>query len=236
MIPVAAGSLMLVVALLLGAPKAHGQASPTVSVVDNFNRANGTLAPPWENNFFGAGQLEVNDNAARSGHSTNYRGSRWSSAGTIGPDLEVFATIAEPHADGREMNIDWRTSTTSDTRYILSLQRRAGSDNDTLQVEKALNGSYVPVGPAISLGFDFAAGDAVGIRTVGSTITVHYKRADGAWTVLASRTDTSIQSAGRVTFYIEGQPGKWDDVGIGTLTGGEEPPPPPAGQWIAGPT
>jgi hypothetical protein len=234
--PAAAGSLMLVVALLLGAPEADAQAFPTVSVVDNFNRANGALTLPWENNFFGAGQLEVNNNAARSGHSTNYRGSRWSSGGTIGPDLEVFATIAEPHADGRGMNIDWRTSTTSDTRYILSLQRQAGSNNDALQVEKVLNGFYSTVGAAIPLGFDFTAGDGVGIRMVASTLTVYYKRAGGAWTALASRTDTSIRDAGRVTFYIEGQPGKWDDVGIGTYTAdGEPPPPPPAGQWSAGP-
>ena len=237
MMPLAAGTLFLVVALLLGAPDTNAQTFPTVGMVDSFNRANGTLTAPWENNFFGAGPLEVNSNAARSGHSTNYGGSRWSSAGAIGPDLEIFATIAEAHADGREMNIDWRTSTTADTRYILSLQRRAGSNNDTLQVEKAVNGAYATVGAAIPLGFDFAAGDAVGIRMVGSTITVYYKRAGGAWTVLASRTDTSIQSAGRVTFYIEGQPGKWDDVGIGTFTGGgEPPPPPPAGQWTAGPT
>src|SRR5687767_15252352 len=196
MMPVAAGSLVLVMALLLGVPT-QAQTFPTVSLVDNFNRANGTLTLPWEDNFFGAGQLEVNNNAARSGHSTNYGGSRWGSGGPTGPDLEVFATIGEPQADGRGMTIDWRTSTSSDTRYILSLQRRAGSSNDTLQVEKAVNGAYATVGAAIPLGFDFAAGDAVGIRMVGSTITVYYKRAGGAWTALASRTDTSIQTAGR---------------------------------------
>ena len=48
----------------------------------------------------------------------------------------------------------------------------------------------------------FAAGDSLGLKLIGSTLTAYHQHGSGAWASVASVTDTSITNGGYLTFTL----------------------------------
>jgi hypothetical protein len=192
-------------------------AFPTTSILDNFNRANEDLTTPWLNWPLVNDNLHVISNEV--GVPTSI------SQGNLygishGPDVEYYITIRALPPEGGGFSLTWRQSTTTstDTRYFLDVNRVAGANNDTLNFGKAIAGSYTTdIGGAINLGLDLAIGDAIGIEMIGSGLTVYHKPSAGSWTSVGTRSDSSITSAGYGGIFMNQLDNKLDDFGGGTF-------------------
>lgn len=209
--------LALALLLLASASSAAAQAFPSTGVLDQFNRADEALTAtaPWVT------WPLISDNPAII---SNQVGSPAAAAkGSLyevshGPSVEYFVTLATVPADGQAMALTWRqsTTTTTDTRYFIDVIRVAGANNDTIGFGKAVAGVYTEnIGGIITLATDLANSDVIGVRMVGSDLTIYRNG-----TSIATRSDSAISSAGYGGLFLDNTTVRLDDFGGGTFTAG----------------
>lgn len=197
---------------------------PQASVLDNFNRANEGPPPSanWTDKIVSshANGLKVASNALACGASVP-ASSYWSAA-TFGPDIEVYATfVTVPTANLSQVSLWGRlaepvTSTPDGYRVIATIN--TGS-NDSLGLQIITDGIAGTLGGAsISIGGDYAAGDSIGMKIVGPSLTAYYKPSAGSWTEILRATDATYSAAGYVgAQFSTDTSAVLDDLGAGTF-------------------
>lgn len=188
---------------------------PTTSILDVFTDTNGVDLPVHDANWStlaGTSVLEVQDNAATGSVAAACSGYR--NNANFGPDCEVFATIATLPANGAFTNLFIRLNETTFNGYSLVLSHLAGTD--TIHISRVDAGVPTQLGAANNQ--ELAAGDAVGMSCVGSTLQAYYKPSGGSWAPLGTtRTDATYSAAGRAGLYVDGAVIRVDDFGGGTV-------------------
>lgn len=203
-------------------------ASPTTSVLDDFNRANGTLGANWTTQG-GAAAPAIVSNQLSSGTNT-YASAIWTSGATFADPQEVFVTLVTKPS-GNLTNGLW-----------VGVFRSAGSMSDSVNYDgyefdcltgsgttsrfslwRVSDGAYTQV--VANTDSTFNAGDAIMLTAAGGVVS-GYRRLSGAWdsTPIVTYTDgTPLTGAGRlytgITDTASGA-GRLDDFGGGTTTGG----------------
>lgn len=185
---------------------------PTTSVLDDFNRANQGPPPSgsWIDMSGAPGGLEVVGNQC-SGEVGSVSVGLWDDS-AIGPDCEVFCTIAVKH-NGEEIGLYARLTTASVTTvdgYSLAYNMESGTD--TLRVFRVDNGVGTQLGATINQ--EVGAGDRIGLSIVGSTLTIYHDSGSG-FTSLGTRSDGTYTATGRIGAYIWNTTARIDDFGGG---------------------
>lgn len=198
-------------------------AFPTTSVLDNFTRADASLYTGNWTDIAISGEngatLRVISNQL--GMSSAAASDAFWNASTFGPDVEAFVTVATLSSSNNGCELYARLTGTGATAtgYLIYYERQAGTD--IFQVYRLDAGATF-----VQLGADFtqevSAGDSIGLSVVGTTITVWYKAAAGAWTSLGTRTDATYAGTNsRIGVEIDNNTViRLDDFGGGTVVGG----------------
>ena len=182
-------------------------AFPSVSVVDNFNRAN--QYPPGSK-WLGSTQangLQVVSNALR-----NVAGSTDSIYWDVTPavDQEAFVTLTAVPTNAYPIEIHLRRDPVANTSYYVRLSPFPG--DHMISFHRRVAGVDTSLPNAISP-VPFANGDALGAAMIGSTLYAFRKPAGGAWALIGARTDSTITAAGRVGLMFYGVEWIIDDFG-----------------------
>lgn len=136
----------------------------------------------------------------------------------FGADCEAYLTIAtKPSVNGTVrlgIRIQGEGGTSTWDGYVAFWQAVSGTD--TLLLQRVTNGSSTTLA---TVNQEFATGDKVGLRALGSTIEM-WRHDGSSWALLASVVDTTYASAGKVLIEVADSAltGRLDDVYAGTVT------------------
>lgn len=200
-------------------------AAPSLSILDNFNRANGALGANWSGpTYQGDTALSIISNAA-GGNSATFFDSNWSAA-TFGPDSEVYATLTAVPGTGDEAYMHARIqspNTAGMDAYELSVVK--GSGTDTISIRRVIDNSPTELATRSQ---EVAAGDRLGLVVLGTgatvTIQAWYSSGGGAWSQLGADVSDAnaarITASGRIGIGTAEATARWDDFGGGTQVAG----------------
>jgi hypothetical protein len=167
------------------------------ALLDDFNRANGNLGGTTASGggtwtfVFGSDML-INGNLIQpNGNSLDYLSS------TFSADVEVFMTIVNvgvsPNgSDNRGLMVRYNSGTGQ--CYFLYIDADANW-HITLDVGGSSLGTATQA---------IAAGDAMGLSAIGSTIKAWYKPSGGSWTALITVTDSTYSGSGKIAVQAAG--------------------------------
>lgn len=195
-------------------------AFPSVSVIDDFNRANNAdLGSNWTNPVDNNDcALQIVSNTARV-TSTSTDCSEYWNVGNLGPDVEAYATITTKAGGLFYLYCRLQSEGTSGVDGYLAYASDAA---DLIRLYRLDNNVLTQLATAAQL---WADGDALGISCVGTTIQVWRKATGGgSWTLIHSQTDSTYQAAGKVGLFMRtGAGGAVDDFAAGTLSSASAP-------------
>lgn len=191
---------------------------PTTPVLDNFNRADGSLGANWVNPTGGCyhGELAIISSQCAQAGDTGY-GTMSAYNTSFGPDCEFYVTATAVTAGVSQIQLYIRSSANLDgscsgNGYDLKVSFwNTGSNNELLLrrlSDYAVLGAYhaVPV-----------AGDSFGIQAIGNAIKVFYKPSAGSWSEVISATDSTTTGAGYSGLMLNDTSLRLDNFGGGTL-------------------
>lgn len=182
-----------------------------ITVLDNFNRADGTLGANYA--VIGGNTMPlIVSNQANSGTSGKVDAVRTDQ--TFTDDHFVFAKLAvKPAAPGTKL-FSWlglfaRMSGSVSTANGYELAIAYNTNGSTSwYFAKITNGSFGPGFHTLTLvDVPLAVGDLYGFRVVGSTLEGWRKPSGGVWTLVGSTTDTTFTTGGRIGMGL-------DNVGV----------------------
>lgn len=188
---------------------APAETFPQNSVLDAFTRANeGPPMTGWADNDAG---LRVISNQASGSDAfaiSRYATGTWA-------DAEAFATIAvKPSTDGHQMGVLARLSTTGIYNgYGFFAGNKTGTD--TLALWKVVASAYTKISSDVTQ--EFTAGDKIGIKCVGSTISGWYYNGS-SWSKVVELTDSSVTAAGYIGLGGDSTVYRFDDFGGGAAS------------------
>lgn len=188
---------------------AAGSSTP---ILDTFDRANEGPPPSasWTN--LNAG-LKVVSNvcAANASNSVSY----WN-VSTPGPNCEVGCTITTKPANGQSIGVYLRGKDTGSVltfdAYLFMALAQAGTD--ILRCQRIDNAVATTLGSDVSQ--EYAAGDKINLKAIGSTLIMQYFNGT-SWATVGARSDTTYGAAGRLVAAIGDTTGRFDDFFGGTL-------------------
>ena len=187
--------------------------------MDNFNRPDeNPLSDGGKWGAISSGGLKVVTNQVACTKSTTC--DAWRNDQLYGLDQEASVTIATMPGTGNAVRVYARLQRPGGYEgYMLRFQQNSGTDQ--VFVERIDGGTVVGLG---TLSQDFAAGNKLKIRAVGSKIEAW--RYDGTvWTKLGEASDSTYTGVGHVGVGLRGTSGRLDDFAAGTLL---EPTPDPS--------
>jgi hypothetical protein len=188
-------------------------AFPVNGIIDDFQRANenplshGGL---WTNPLItGDSNLQVAGTSFCSGTNPVSTSSAYRNNVSYGPDVEVYATARL--TDGAALaDLYARFDVAAQNGYFLTWD-----GTTTWRIRRMTGGSNTTLGSNITQAV--ATGDKFGLECIGSNISFYFKVGAGAWTQIATRSDSTYTGAGRIGSRINGNVMGIDDFGGGTL-------------------
>lgn len=186
-------------------------AFPTVSVIDTFDRADENPLAGWTSplysGFGSAFKVEYNE-ATGAGPSPNaYR-----TAETIGPDLQVYMTIAGAGSSSNQITLSGRIANAGGS--VDDYHVRFNRSGDVVTIERADSGANTTLGANMS--HTLANGHKIGLEIVGTSISAYVDSGSG-WVLLGTRTDSTHTAAGKVGLYAADEGTYIDDFAAGTV-------------------
>jgi hypothetical protein len=181
-------------------------AFPSTGVLDTFTRANGALGANWSTyTADGANAAAISSNTVVA--TSGYSGMLWTAS--FGPDCEAYCDLVTLPT-GWFVALNLRTNAVADTGYICIAS--AGS----IDIEN--NGVAVLNTGSVA----WAAGDKVGLRVSGGTLSV-FRYTAGAWnqTPVLTASDPNLTASGLIGFGIGD--GGTNTVAIDNFGGGTLP-------------
>lgn len=196
-------------------------AFPTTTGIDTFSRPNeNPIGAPWAGPLYtGEVQLVISSDTLK----CNTTGANSYYNRVYGADCEVWALIAA-REDGEEMNIFARIinpNNASMCAYRLDFNPQAGA-TDILLIRRVDNQLSTTLGANILQ--EVATGDSIGLECIGNQISAYYKAAAGAWTLLATRTDSTYSAGGYLGAEMSHTVMAIDTFGGGTIASAAPPP------------
>ena len=201
-------------------------AFPTTGVLDSGVRSNENPLSDggkWTNAALpeAAYNLELLSNVIKCVTASQYGGAHRNDA-DYGPDTEVYATVtAKDTTNGNDFGLYARLQQigagTTDG-YMLNITTAAGVD--VWSFNRYTDGAWVSfIGAKFTQ--EIAAGDAVGMSIVGTTLTAWYKPVGGVWSRLAERDDATYPGAGKLGLVAYSTAWEFNNYGGGTVIEGK---------------
>ncbi len=191
-------------------------AFPSTALLDDFTRANSgsSAGANWtmSQQLFGISSNALY-NATGSGYSIGY----WNPI-TPGPDSEAYATYSTLGNSGNEVSL-WVRMTNPVVANFTCYGITHTAVTNTFRIRKFVNGTGTDL---TTQTLTLAAGDRLGVEVIGTTLRA-YKYTAGAWSQVATVTDSSISAAGRVGATIQNGSARLDDFSGGTVVSGGTP-------------
>ena len=189
-------------------------APPTTPVLDNFNRANGSVGSNWTNMHAGSfSTMNIANNVAvNPGSASQYAWNYWNPA-TYGPDVEAYATVAN-YSGNDTLRIGARVSANSSTYsgYFVSI-----TATGVWSIIRITNATVTTLASGVT--DPISSGDQIGIRIVGSVITALHRTAANGWVAVltydTANDSTRYTAAGSLSF--EFRTSTIDDFGGGLV-------------------
>jgi RHS repeat-associated protein len=201
-------------------PTSAGGTFPSTGILDNFNRADGALGSNWTGPVWPSDSPDQIISQRMAPPGSGWGDDYWS-AQQFGADQEVYYTLAAlGNGNSSEPLVRVQNSGTGSLRAYGLYVDDAG---DTLQIFRVENTSETPIGAAASV--TIGAGDQIGLRAVGTTISAWHRPSGGSWTQVVSVTDSTVTGPGYVGIALDSGSVRIDDFGGGTVSGGPTPTP-----------
>lgn len=183
---------------------------PTTSILDNFNRADGTLTddPDWVSGVTTDFLVASNQCNDPNGFCDDF----WNHSYT---DTEVYITLnSDCFQNDNRVAVGCRYAISPLNGYFLYWRYNSGSQ--TLGFWKHVNGVDSQIGTDISV--SLVAGNKIGLSVIGTTLTA-YTYTSGAWSSVGTQTDSSHSSGLLWLFALmsNGTGVNLDDFGGGTV-------------------
>lgn len=195
-------------------------AFPTNStVLDDFNRANGSIGSSWTSDALGFGSdaaiIESNEIRSPGG------GTDWSdgyyNVSSPGPDFEVYAHITTKPATDEVLGVLWLHPTgiggSGVDGFSSYLKVEAGAD--LLRLQRITNQTWVDLG-ATPVSQEFTAGWWLGLERIGTTLAGWYFNGS-IWVQYTSATDGNHTGTGRLAFDMQGTTARINEIKGGTV-------------------
>lgn len=193
-----------------------GDAWPTTGVIDNFNRADGSLGSNWATpTWVGNGSFAISSNAVHfSSDVSSWGDNYW--AQSFPANQEVFATLSANDPAKRGFGFYMRVQgpgVANFDGYEIAHNFGAG---DTHYIVRVDNEVETTLGAATT--HTTTTGYKYGGSANGTTLT-SYVNAGSTWRPLVSRTDSTYNLAGYVGLYALLDVTYFDDFGGGPIGG-----------------
>ena len=170
---------------------------PIDPVLDDFNRANGSIGTNWAQIISGFVDFTISSNQAIDPSASSFAWDYWV-AHQFGPDSEAYATITTVSADAVRVCARL-TSPTSTKRSGYCVQEAANS----WTIRRIDSGAANQIGGTVTQ--TAGAGSRIGITVIGTTVTAWYSPgANAGWTQLLTTTDGTYQGAGYIALEARG--------------------------------
>jgi subtilisin family serine protease len=181
-----------------------GGGGPTgTTLLDDFNRANGSLGGNWGVLFGGFTSLQIQNQQAVA-PSNKYSWNYWQ-AQQFGPDSEAYATLATTSSDAvRVCARITNPSTSGRSGYCVHV---AGSSWSLIRIDRGSSTTLTSASQSVS------AGDRIALTVSGTTLTGWYATATGSWNAVLTTTDPTYTGAGYLA--LETRATHLDDFGGG---------------------
>lgn len=202
---------------------------PSVSVRDDFDRANGGLGAGWteiESDIFAIVSNQVvapsaGGNIARAMYSDT----------RMQPDHEVYATWPTvPTAFATALTFAGTDLTACNQYRVVINPTGATTQVDVRRIDGACASTTIMA--AVDLGTAIVDGNSFGVRVSGTTISVYWKWTDGIWYRIGQFTDANLPMSATGVYggIAGGSPAVIDNYGAGPFVDQpvQEPPSPPA--------
>jgi hypothetical protein len=195
---------------------------PTTPLLDGFTRAAGPLGADWQSPGLQDSGTVTIDASGSTKSSAGASTATWSRT-QFAADQEAYLTLKSlPAANGFVQVVGRisRLGTVGVSCYFLRVIPSTG----TWDLRKKIDG-----GASTSLktfNAPVTAGDSVGIRLRGQTITTYKKAGAGAWSTTGSAVDTSIPGSGYVAYTLGDTTARGGAFGGGEFSDAPPPPPP----------
>lgn len=195
-------------------------AFPDTPVLDTFTGTDG-ISPPnsnWTNAqlMSSSSGCDRQDNAAAPSTTGGYWSCYWNS-GTVGPDLEVYGTIANLGSTGFVLVCGRLNAIGNDTTtgYCVEETDGPGGSIVLLRIDLEARVQIASVAQSID-----AIGDKIGLKIVGNTICAWFAENGGSWNEVVCATDATYGTAGHIGIILNGTAGVGglDDFGGGTVS------------------
>lgn len=191
---------------------------PHNAVIDTFTGTDGVDLPTYDGRWTqvsGVGPLEIQGNACCAS-AGNTPSACYINTANYGPKCEVYGTIGTLPSDNEVVLFILRYGEGTGNGYAIYYTRVAGGANDTIQVHRLDAGVGTGLGSASTQ--EISAGDALMLRSDGSSHQMYYKPSGGSWATLGSaETDGTHTGAGRIAPYTNSNVVRIDDFGGGTV-------------------
>jgi hypothetical protein len=185
-----------------------GFAFPLTGVLDNFNRADeNPIAGLWSGPVKTLPLLLVGNQASSSAPQGTLGASYYN--GQLAADMEAFVTVAVAPVSPNRTGVYVRVQNPGGTYGGYLFAYRASING--FQFIRDDNATFTILGANVTQ--TVSAGDSIGLRIVGSTLTGFYKPAGGAWTVIGQRTDSTYSGPGYIGLATSDTASRLDDFG-----------------------
>jgi len=173
---------------------------PQTSILDNFNRLNGSLGAEWSSDPLNEEVSEPSLSSQVCRSSTGVHAAYYS-AQSFGPDCEVYITI---------VSHDFWSLQPESLSLLVRLQDPATAGVDGYEIKFTANSldvqaTRISTGASLGDGGDIpslAEDDKVGVRIVGDCIQAYHQPAGGNWSLVASWTDNNVSGSGYLGIEI----------------------------------
>ncbi len=180
---------------------------PQSPILDDFNRANGSLGPNWNKMTGGFVDFTISASEAVDPSPSTFAWDYWA-ARQFGPDSEAYVTIKTISADTVRVCARMINPTNA-TRSGYCVQE-AGNSWTIRRIDSGL-ANQIGTTATQTVG----AGARIGITVVGTTITAWYSpSATAGWTQILAATDSTYQGTGYIA--VEARASHIDNFGGGT--------------------
>lgn len=191
------------------------QPFPQTGQLDDFNRTDGSLGANWDGKLFNADSLlAIDTNRVKGVNAGANNNQAW--ATQLGPDCEAWVEIATGSSDENSTFLAARWSAVdTDTPNGYAVRARGGATNN-VAIFRFDAGAVTGLGSVSQVIGD---GDWLGVRVIGTTISLYYKDLSGSnqWELLLEATDATYTAAGFIGLFIGGGTLRADNFGGGTL-------------------